>query len=200
MKEETRNDDLARCVEFHGHLCPGLSIGIQASRALLQKLDMERADDEELVAIVETDACGSDAVQVLTGCTFGKGNLIWKDFGKHAFTLGDRKTGKAARVCLKAGAWAPGPEHLALIQKIQSGTASGDEKERFHRLHEDAAHRVLALTPEDLFKIEEIMMTLPPKARVVASAVCDRCGEPVRADFCKDIDGDKVCPACRLEP
>ncbi len=36
----------------------------------------KRAVDEEIVAVVETDACFSDAVQVMTGCTFGKGDFI----------------------------------------------------------------------------------------------------------------------------
>ncbi len=39
-------------------------------------LQVERDGDEELFAIVETDACGADAIQVITGCTFGKGNFF----------------------------------------------------------------------------------------------------------------------------
>jgi len=38
-------------------------------------LGENRAEDEEIVAVVETDACGADAIQVRTGCTFGKGNF-----------------------------------------------------------------------------------------------------------------------------
>ena len=47
-----------------------------------------RSRDEELVAVVETDMSGVDAIQFLTGCTFGKGNLIHKDYGKNAFSYG----------------------------------------------------------------------------------------------------------------
>jgi formylmethanofuran dehydrogenase subunit E len=82
------------CIRFHGHLCPGLVIGYKAARAALDGLKVERAEDEELFAIVETDACGADAIQVLTGCTFGKGNFIFRDLGKHAFTVGSRKSGR----------------------------------------------------------------------------------------------------------
>ncbi|HEX2027481.1 MAG TPA: FmdE family protein, partial [Nitriliruptorales bacterium] len=66
---------LARVVDFHGHLCPGLAMGIQAARFALDEIG-PHAQDEEVVAVTETDMCGVDAVQVLTGCTFGKGNLI----------------------------------------------------------------------------------------------------------------------------
>lgn len=32
----------------------------------------KRAEDEEVVVVVETDACSADAVQVMTGCTLVK--------------------------------------------------------------------------------------------------------------------------------
>ena len=66
--------DFTQCVEFHGHICPGLAIGFRAARILMGRLNVRKAPDEELLAIVETDACGADAIQVMTGCTFGKGN------------------------------------------------------------------------------------------------------------------------------
>lgn len=65
-----------KCVELHGHLCPGLAFGFQAAMAGMDFLSEVRALDGEIVAIVETDACGTDAIQVITGCTFGKGNFI----------------------------------------------------------------------------------------------------------------------------
>jgi formylmethanofuran dehydrogenase subunit E len=67
--------------EFHGHTCPGLAIGYRVSRYALEALG-GRSEDEELVAVVENDSCAVDAVQVMTGCTFGKGNLIFHDYGR----------------------------------------------------------------------------------------------------------------------
>ena len=97
MKDEviSSSSDFTKCVEFHGHTCPGLAIGFQAARILMELLNVRKAPDEELLAIVETDACGADAIQVMTGCTFGKGNFIFKNYGKHAFSLMDRRKGKA---------------------------------------------------------------------------------------------------------
>ena len=88
-------DDL---IAFHGHSCPGLAIGYRMANAALSFLSQGRAADEELVAIVENDACGVDALQYLTGCTFGKGNLIFKDYGKNVYTLYCRKSRKGVRV------------------------------------------------------------------------------------------------------
>ena len=76
-----------KCVGFHGHECPGLAIGFRACEAAVEKLGVSFSKDEEVVCITENNACGVDAVQLITGCTFGKGNLIFKDKGKQAFTF-----------------------------------------------------------------------------------------------------------------
>ena len=75
-------------IQFHGHDCPGLAMGYRMATAAMKNLESFRADDEELVAIVENDACGVDALQCITGCTFGKGNLLFRDYGKHVYTIG----------------------------------------------------------------------------------------------------------------
>ena len=87
---------IKQTTEFHGHWCPGLAIGIRAAEWALR--DIGKSGDEEIVAVVETDMCGVDAIQFLTGCTFGKGNLIYKDYGKNAFTFYRRGDGKAIRL------------------------------------------------------------------------------------------------------
>lgn len=60
-------------VDFHGHACPGLALGYRVAVAALKHLDVSRVEDEDLVAVVENDACSVDAVQFACGCTFGKG-------------------------------------------------------------------------------------------------------------------------------
>ena len=92
---------IEEATRFHGHFCPGLMIGYRAAQIALRELNVERAEDEELIAICETDACGVDGVQVVTGCTVGKGNLIRRDWGKQVFTFGRRSDGKMLRVALR---------------------------------------------------------------------------------------------------
>ena len=74
---------------FHGHECPGLAIGVKACQAVVEKMGVSPAFDEELICIAENDACGVDAVQALMGCTLGKGNLEPVDTKLTARIFGD---------------------------------------------------------------------------------------------------------------
>jgi formylmethanofuran dehydrogenase subunit E len=78
-QEPALEPDLAEVIRFHGHMCPGLAIGYRAAKIAMERLGSWRAEDEELVAIVENDSCSVDAIQWITGCTFGKGNFFFRD-------------------------------------------------------------------------------------------------------------------------
>ena len=90
--------DLRDTVQFHGHLCPGLALGYRVAKAALRELKADRPHDEELVAVVENDSCAVDAIQYITGCTFGKGNFVFRDYGKHVYTFFNRRTGQGVRI------------------------------------------------------------------------------------------------------
>jgi formylmethanofuran dehydrogenase subunit E len=47
-------DMVQRAVKFHGHMCPGLAIGLRAAEVALREIG-PHAKDEEVVAVVETD-------------------------------------------------------------------------------------------------------------------------------------------------
>ena len=194
--------DFDKCVEFHSHSCPGLAIGCQAARILMKRLGVRKAPDEELLAIVETDACGADAIQVMTGCTFGKGNFVFRNYGKHAFSLVDRKKGKAMRVCLRADAFETDPKYLSLSGKVQNDEASPKELAQFRKLQQARVQKVLEADAESIFKIEEISIDIPPKARIMESGTCDFCGEPTKMDFLNKINGKRLCIPCahRIKP
>ena len=66
-----------KCVAFHGHACGGLTIGYKAALYAIELLGLTFSDDEEVVCISENDACGVDALQVILGCSAGKGNLLF---------------------------------------------------------------------------------------------------------------------------
>ena len=91
----------ARSVEFHGHSCPGLIIGIKAAMYVMELFHEAFSEDEELVCVAENDACGVDAIQSILGCSVGKGNLLFRMRGKHAYTFYCRKTGQSARLVLR---------------------------------------------------------------------------------------------------
>ncbi|MFN2354819.1 MAG: FmdE family protein [Desulfopila sp.] len=50
------SDLFKKCLDFHGHLCPGLSLGYQAAMAGMDWLSANRAEDEEVVAVVEENS------------------------------------------------------------------------------------------------------------------------------------------------
>ena len=85
---ENRRDGV---IAFHGHCCPGLAFGIRAGEWAIHEFG--RAADEEMVAVVENDSCAVDAIQYLTGCTLGKGNFVFLDYGKMAFSFFRRSDG-----------------------------------------------------------------------------------------------------------
>jgi formylmethanofuran dehydrogenase subunit E len=149
-----------------------------------------------MVAVVETDACGADAIQVMTGCTFGKGNFIFRNHGKHAFSLMDRKKRKGVRVCLLADVFESDLEYLSISKKVQKDEASAEETERFRRLQQDRVKKVLEGDPKSLFKIEEISAVIPAKARIMESGICDICGEPTKADLLRNRNGKRLCIPC----
>lgn len=195
-KEKEGREAFQQCADFHGHVCPGLAIGYRAAVAGMAWLRENRAEDEELVAVVETNACGVDAVQVLTGCTFGKGNLVHKDHGKQAFTLLGRRSGKGVRMALKDGALWLDDEHRALLQRIQEGTATQEEREEFWTRHRSKCEEVLDRPFEDLFSIQPVDMELPAKAVIEQSVICEACSEPTMPSKMVREDGRRLCRGC----
>lgn len=194
--EVLNRDDFKRCLEFHGHLCPGLSIGYRATLAAMEWLREQRAEDEELVAIVENDACGVDAVQVLSGCTFGKGNFIYRDHGKQVFSFVSRESGKGVRVALKAGAFVQDDRHLELIGKMRNNELSEPERAEFRQMHRRKSCDLLEKPLDEIFELEAVAIEIPPKAQIERSKVCDVCGEPTMASKTA-IVGDKcLCRSC----
>ena len=190
------SEEFRKCLDFHGHLCPGVSIGFQAAKLMMERLGVGRAPDEELVATVENDACGADAVQVMTGCTFGKGNFAFKDYGKHAFSLTDRKRAKTVRVCLRPGVLSTNSEHLSLFEKVRTQQATPEEREMFEQHRNEQIRSILQGKPESLFTVEEIFGEIPPKARIMESGTCDICGEPAMVERLRDINGKMACIPC----
>jgi len=93
--------DWEKAVEFHGHSCPGLAIGFKAAEAARKKMGITFSAYEEFVCVTENDACGVDAVQLMTVFSLGKGNLIYRSTGKMAFNFFNRKNGDSLRMIVK---------------------------------------------------------------------------------------------------
>lgn len=184
--------------EFHGHVCPGSAIGYKAAEAGLNELKSVRADDEELVTIVENDSCAVDAIQVLTGSTFGKGNLLFHDHGKQVYTFILRSTGEAVRVSLKDSFSVDSlaPELGRLRAKVNSGIASEQEKADLKEMIVEVSQEILNIPYNKMFQVEQVDVKLPEKARMFRSIKCSDCGEMVSENRSRIKNGKLVCKPC----
>ncbi len=208
---EYEREWLERAVHFHGHLCAALILGVRMGLLALRKLQMDRSRGEELVAIVETDSCAADGIQVTTGCTFGKGNFMFRDYGKMAATFYDRKHGRAIRISA-AHRWnelmselsedmnrliqqkgregeAPFEELFAEIRRSLSGS---DKEKRMEKL-------LIEMSDDDLFTVRDVRIEEPKLARIFFSVVCERCGESVMEPRARIRSGKRVCIPCSGE-
>lgn len=159
-----------RCVAFHGHSCGGLTIGFKAALYAIRLLDLRFSEDEQVVCISENDACGVDAIQVILGCSAGKGNLLFHLRGKQAFSFYNRTTGQSVRLVLREG---PG----------------GMTREQSFAYYQSCA-------PEDLFDVTAPRLPLPRRAPLFESFRCACCGELTAAPWLRVREGKMVCLDC----
>ncbi len=186
--------ELEKCIKFHGHMCPGLAIGFAASKIAKEELGLSPSVDEEVVAIVENDSCSVDAVQVMTGCTFGKGNFFFRDWGKQVFTFYNRDSKDAVRVAFTGGIPYRTERH-DLKKQIDAGTASEEVKKKFDDLGANASLEIIS-EPKKFFKVEHIKIEEPERARIVDTANCDMCGEPTMTTKVFESQGKQICREC----
>jgi formylmethanofuran dehydrogenase subunit E len=165
-----KKEVIEKTIEFHGHSCPGLTIGIRVSELAMEKLDIQNAKTP--VCVAETDMCGVDAIQFLTGCSFGKGNLIHKDYGKSAFTFYDRDAQKGFRAVFK-------------------DNFARDEKNRDNRIK-----RILEADLKDLFLTQKVDTPPVRPARILKSIQCDACREMTMESRIRMFDGKNLCIPC----
>ena len=186
---------LEEVIAFHGHNCPGLTIGIRIAELALTHLDHPPATD--LVAISETDMCGVDAIQYLTGCTLGKGNLILRDYGKMAFSFYKNSTGKGFRAVLRTEPQSEIVDELStLMARDTIDQATPVEQERINTLRVQLIKCYYDLDLLEMFKVEELSSPPPRPPRVLSSLVCAECGEKTMESRTRRFAGQTLCIPC----
>ncbi|MEN6395628.1 MAG: FmdE family protein [Methanoregula sp.] len=184
------------CVKFHGHSCVGLAFGYRAALAAMEALGVTRPKDEELVAICETDACGIDAIQVISGTTAGKGNLIVHDYGKHAFTFYNRRNDRAIRVFVRTMDITEHSEFSAVRSRVFGGSATESDQKRFRELTTEMISTVLTAPKEKLLEVREVRIESHHQAHIFTSITCASCGETVADAKTRMVNGRHVCIPC----
>jgi formylmethanofuran dehydrogenase subunit E len=188
----------SQAVRFHGHICPGLAIGFYASHIAMRWMAAEKSPDDETYAIIESCGCGADAVQAITGCTTGKGNLIIRDNGKPVYTLGIRGHPRAIRIALRPEYAVDrlDPQLQELSEKVSRGKASDDEITELRHRIEAVCRAILESPGESVFDVRAVDADEPARQGMTATVTCAKCGEPVAVGRAKKAGNGYVCPAC----
>jgi formylmethanofuran dehydrogenase subunit E len=190
---------LDTAVALHGHRCPGMVLGLRLGAAAMNALGVPRDADNELLAMLELGDdhcthCLADGVQVITGCTLGKGNLLKLGHGKFALTLVDRATKRAVRVF-------PRPEMQAAMRTSVYFTEYRVKDVPFSRVPaevvEPLIRNVLETPDAKLLQVgDEQKLELPARAVSLATFRCDVCGEGVAERYGRLSGGRSVCIPC----
>ncbi|WFN33908.1 FmdE family protein [Methanogenium sp. S4BF] len=183
---------------FHGHVCPGLAFGYRAAEYAKECLNTGRSADEEMVAIVENDACMIDAIQYITGCTMGKGNLIFRDHGKPVYTFILRNCEKAVRIAQRNSFSLDAlfPEAGDIHARMNAGTATDADRARMQEIRSAMIGKILTAPLDEIYECREVEPHIPEHARIFRSVPCGVCGEPVSEQRARVQDGKIVCIPC----
>lgn len=192
------DDEIRKAIDFHGHWCPGLATGLRVAEYARNELGHN--SDEEIVAVAETDMCGVDGIQVITGCTIGKGNLIMKNIGKVAFSFYRRSDEKSFRVVAKPSPAPKNPEEYRELQsKSNKGTMTEEDRMRFREIREERCRQIMEADFNDLFAVKEPREPVPAHAPMVDSVICSVCGEKFMETKARLFRGKPLCLPCFQE-
>jgi len=184
---------------FHGHKCPAMPLGLRAGAAALNALEVNRTGDSALLALVDLGedhcaTCYGDGIQMITGCTFGKGNIKKTQKGKWALTLIDKKSGRAVRVSPKAEAMLANKQTPFFKEYREKGVPPTQVPDD---VVEPLVQKVMNAPQEMLLDVSEVFdydYQEPPHS--FNSFVCEACGEMVVEEYGRVKGDKKVCLDC----
>jgi formylmethanofuran dehydrogenase subunit E len=194
-------DLLYKAAELHGHLCSHLAYGVKAGYIAMRDLEVKSKGMEEVIAIIETNNCFSDGVQMVTGCSFGNNALIYRDFGKTAVTVAKRD-GSAIRIVLNPDVDARRaqeyPEAHELFDKIvaKREKATPEERRRLTQLFAEMSLAELEKPADEIFLIKRLNIKVPEYAPIFDSVTCSICGESLMKTRAVTGNGEYFCIPC----
>ncbi len=172
-------------IELHGHLAPGIALGLRMSEIALSRMNAKKGD-KYLIGISETSRCLADAMQAATGCTLGHGNACVEDYGKLAIAIGDVRTKKGVRVALKGDVNKLSP----LMDKwmMRLGKLNHEEEEELGMQLLDLSEKYLLIQDVEINKIQNF-----EKSAIVK---CTLCGELIPKGLATTKNNGVYCKAC----
>jgi len=194
------NDYLHAGLTLHGHKCPAMPLGLRVGAAAMNKLCVERATDGQLMALVEIGenhcaTCFADGVQMITGCTFGKGNIKKLHYGKWGVTLIDKKSGRAVRVAPRAEAMEAN-KHTEFFSKYREKGVPASEVP--DGVVAPLIERVMNAPEDQLLNVGELFEKhWQDSPHSFDSFKCDMCGEMTVEPYGRLLGDKRVCIPCR---
>ncbi len=186
---------------LHGHKCPAMPLGLRAGAAAMNALGVERAMDKQLLAILELGDdhcahCFADGVQMVTGCTFGKGTIQKLGHGKFGLTLVERATGRAVRVVPRAEAQNATKQTPFFTEYRMKGIAASKVPAE---VVQPLVDKVMHAPQEAILKVGQTFhYDVPrPPAEAFDSFVCDVCGDNVVEKYGRIVGDKRVCIPCQ---
>ena len=185
--------------KFHGHKCPAMPNGLRVAAAAMNALGVERTGDSALHAFLDLGenhcaTCFADGVQVITGCTFGKGNISKTHKGKWALTLVDKKTNRAVRVTPKAEAMLANKKTEFFTKYRMVGVPPTQVPDE---VVQPLVEKVMNVPEEMMMNISEVFTYEWPKEKhSFEGFVCEECGEMVVEKYGRVKGNKKVCIDC----
>jgi len=192
-------DFLAPGQLFHGHKCPAMPMGLRVGAAAMNALGVGRAQDGQLLALVEIGddhcaTCFADGVQMITGCTLGKGNIKKLHYGKWGVTLVDVASGRSVRVTPRAEAMLANKKTEFFTRYREKGIPASQVPPE---VVQPLVDRVMGAPDEALLAVGEVQpYALVRKAHSFASFVCERCGEMTVEGYGRPLGEQRVCQPC----
>jgi formylmethanofuran dehydrogenase subunit E len=184
--------------KFHGHMCPMYALGLRMGKKALSILGRGREDGVKLVAIIEYRNCLADGLQYICGTTYGKNNLLYREYGKFAASFYDLTSKKSVRLRVRKDVLSEvlkfglrGQE----IRRLPPDSRRGEAKMHFEK-GKKIIESLNKMSDDELFEITEAPAFDPAEEPILKYEVCEECGEVVLQDYIKIKNKRKVCIPC----
>ncbi|MGQ9826060.1 MAG: FmdE family protein [Desulfotomaculales bacterium] len=191
--------ELAAIANYHGHLCPELAVGYRAGLIARASLNLNRRNAHEFFVVAENLSSAIDALQYLTGCTFGNQSFYAYETGKHVYYFARYNQEQVLHEALRISLINPLIDlspYQPIAARLCAGKAAPEEVSLYHRAISQAVKDILNLPEESLFTQKVVSIRRPQPFSRHAYSRCARCGEVVAAFSIVAINDRPLCPVC----
>ena len=132
---------LQKIKDFHGHLGPYVAIGYRMGLAANRELGDNALKKAAMVfsGTVTPMSCMIDGIQLSSGCTLGKGNIIVEEMGEPRAIFSDKEGTRSVEISLR-------DEIQQMLEEKMTSWESGEE----------LAELVYAMPEEELLLIRNL--------------------------------------------